>query len=62
MEIKTVMGKVTGHNEIEVEGELLYAVPMNYVQMSNFIGDTCFLELQKSGPGYLVTQILKIEL
>ena len=60
-EIKTVKGIIKGYNSIEVEGEILRAIPMNYIQVEQFFGCTCYIQLQKVEGGYIILEIIKEE-
>ena len=59
--MKTIIAKVIGHNSIEFDGEIHHAVPMNYVQVENFIGCTCYVNLYQSGRGYIIEELIKLE-
>ena len=60
-EIKTVKGIIKGYNSIEVEGEILRAIPMNYTQVQTFFGCICYIQLQKVEGGYIILEIIKEE-
>lgn len=60
-EIKTVKGIIKGYNSIEVEGEILRAIPMNYIQVQTFFGCVCYIQLQKVEGGYIILEIIKEE-
>lgn len=60
-EIKTVKGIIKGYNSIEVEGEILRAIPMNYIQVEQFFGCTCYIQLQTVEGGYIILEIIKEE-
>ena len=60
-EIKTVKGIIKGYNSIEVNGEILRAIPMNYIQVQTFIGCICYIQLQKVEGGYIILEIIKEE-
>lgn len=60
-EIKTVRGLVKSHNIIEVDKEELYVVPMNYANVSQFIGYDCYIQLQKVEGGHIILEFLKVE-
>ena len=59
--IKTVKGIIKGYNSIEVEGEILRAIPMNYIQVEQFFGCICYIQLQKVEGGYIILEIIKEE-
>ena len=58
-EIKTVKGIIKGYNSIEVEGEILRAIPMNYIQVEQFFGCICYIQLQKVEGGYIILEVIK---
>ena len=60
-EIKTVKGIIKGYNSIEVEGEILRAIPMNYVDVKQFFECVCYIQLQKVDGGYIILEIIKEE-
>ena len=60
-EIKAMKGIIKGYNSIEVEGEILRAIPMNYIQVEQFFGCTCYMELEKVLGGYIILEIIKEE-
>ena len=60
-EIKTVKGIIKGYNSIEVEGEILRAIPMNYIQVEQFFECICYIQLQKVECGYIILEIIKEE-
>lgn len=60
-EIKTVKGIIKGYNSIEVEGEILRAIPMNYVDVKQFFECVCYIQLQKVEGGYIILEIIKEE-
>ena len=60
-EIKTVKGIIKGYNLIEVDGEILRAIPMNYIQVEQFFGCICYIQLQKVEGGYIILEIIKEE-
>ena len=60
-EIKTVKGIIKGYNSIEVNGEILRAIPMNYIQVQTFIECICYIQLQKVEGGYIILEIIKEE-
>ena len=60
-EIKTMKGIIKGYNSIEVDGEILRAIPMNYIDVKQFIECTCYMELEKVPGGYIILEIIKEE-
>ena len=60
-EIKTVKGIIKGYNSIEVEGEILRAIPMNYIQVEQFFECICYIQLQKVEGGYIILEVIKEE-
>ena len=44
-----------------VEGEILRAIPMNYIEVEQFFGCTCYMELEKVPGGYIILEIIKEE-
>jgi hypothetical protein len=60
-EIKTVKGIIKGYNSIEVEGEILRAIPMNYIQVQTFFECICYIQLQTVEGGYIILEIIKEE-
>ena len=60
-EIKTVKGIIKGYNSIEIEGEILRAIPMNYIDVKSFFGYICYIQLQKVEGGYIILEIIKEE-
>ena len=60
-EIKTVKGIIKGYNSIEVEGEILRAIPMNYIQVQPFFECVCYIQLQTVEGGYIILEIIKEE-
>ena len=45
----------------EVEGEILRAIPMNYIEVEQFFGCICYIQLQKVEGGYIILEIIKEE-
>ena len=60
-EIKTMKGIIKGYNSIEVEGEILRAIPMNYIEVEQFFGCVCYIQLQKVEGGYIILEVIKEE-
>ena len=60
-EIKTMKGIIKGYNSIEVEGEVLRAIPMNYIQVEQFFGCICYIQLQTVEGGYIILEVIKEE-
>ena len=59
--IKTVKGIIKGYNSIEVEGEILRAIPMSYIEVKQFFGCVCYIQLQTVEGGYIILEIIKEE-
>lgn len=60
-EIKTVKGIIKGYNSIEVDGEILRAIPMNYIDVKQFFECVCYIQLQTVEGGYIILEIIKEE-
>ena len=60
-EIKTMKGIIKGYNSIEVEGEILRAIPMNYIEVKQYFGCICYIQLQKVEGGYIILEVIKEE-
>ena len=60
-EIKTVKGIIKGYNSIEVEGEILRAIPMNYIEVKQYFECICYIQLQTVEGGYIILEIIKEE-
>lgn len=59
--MNTILAKIIDYNYIETTDSIIRVVPMNYVNITNFIGYNCFVQLQESNGSYIVTDILQIE-
>ena len=60
-EIKTMKGIIKGYNSIEVEGEILRAIPMNYIEVKQYFECICYIQLQTVEGGYIILEIIKEE-
>ena len=60
-EIKTMKGIIKGYNSIEVEGEILRAIPMNYIEVKQYFECICYIQLQTVEGGYIILEVIKEE-
>lgn len=60
-EIKTVLGKIKDCNHIETNGELLRAVPMKHVNVKQFIGCFCYIQLEQIDGSNIILDIFEVE-